>query len=162
MKLWLFLRENKQKETTMAYDVKEIAKKILAKACPDCGDEITNLKLQKMLYYMQGFHLACFDDPLFCDEIEAWMYGPVVPLVYDIYKIYGSSGIPCPEGEIITLSPEEEDIFDQVYDAYGQFSALKLMEMTHSEEPWKSTPVGIGNVISKEKIKKYFLTQIES
>ena len=80
----------------------------------------------------------------------------------DIYKMYGSSGIPCPEGEIIMLSPEEEDIFDQVYDAYGQFSALKLMEMTHSEEPWKSTPVGIGNVISKEKIKKYFLTQIES
>ncbi len=147
----------------MAYDVKEISKKILSKACPDCGDEISNLKLQKLLYYMQGFHLACFDTPLFDDEIEAWMYGPVVPAVYELYKENGSKGISCPEGDVIALtSEEEEDIFNQVYDAYGQFSAFKLMEMTHIEEPWKSTQVGIGNVISKDKIKKYFLTQIEA
>lgn len=146
----------------MAYDVKEIAKKILSKACPECGDIITNMKLQKMLYYMQGFHLACFNLPLFEDDIEAWMYGPVVPSIYEEYKSYGSSGIPYPEGDIIKLDSEEEDIFDQVYNAYGQFSALKLMDMTHSESPWKSTPTGIGSIISKDKMKKYFLTQIEA
>lgn len=146
----------------MIYDVKEIAKKILAKARPEYGDEISNLKLQKLLYYMQGFHLACFDAPLFEDDIEAWMYGPVVPSVYELYKENGSNGIACPEGEIIMLSADEEDIFNQVYDAYGQFSAYKLMEMTHNESPWRSTQVGVGHVISKEKIKSYFLTQLES
>lgn len=146
----------------MAYDVKEIAKKILSKACPDCGDEISNLKLQKILYYMQGFHLACFGTPLFEDDIEAWMYGPVVPSVYDLYKANGSNDIPLPEGDIVELTPEEEDIFNQVYDAYGQFSAFKLMEMTHDEYPWKSTQVGIGNIISKDKIKDFFLTRIEA
>lgn len=146
----------------MIYDVKETAEKIIAKARPEYGDEISNLKLQKLLYYMQGFHLACFDAPLFEEDIEAWMYGPVVPSVYELYKENGSNGIACPEGEIIMLSADEEDIFNQVYDAYGQFSAYKLMEMTHNESPWRSTQVGVGHVISKEKIKSYFLTQLES
>lgn len=101
---------------------------------------------------MQGFHLACFGTPLFEDDIEAWMYGPVVPSVYDLYKANGSNNIPLPEGDIVELTPEEEDIFNQVYDAYGRFSAFKLMEMTHDEYPWKSTQVGIGNIISKDKI----------
>lgn len=143
----------------MAYDVKEIAKKILSKACPDCGDEISNLKLQKLLYYMQGFHLACFDAPLFEDDFYAWQHGPVIPSVYDIYKSNGSNGIPCPEGEILQLTLEEEDLFDQVYNAYGQFSAFKLRDMTHEETPWKSTM--LNSVISKDKLKSFFMTRIE-
>lgn len=146
----------------MAYNVIDIAKKIVAKSRPDCGDTITNLKLQKMLYYMQGFHLAVFDEELFNEDIEAWMYGPVVPVVYDEYKANGSSAITLDEEYTpIKLSEEEEDLFNQVYDIYGQFSACKLMEMTHNENPWKSTPQGVGHVISREKIKSYFLTQLE-
>lgn len=147
----------------MIYNVKDIAKKIIAQSNPDCGDLMTNMKLQKLLYYMQGFHLVFFDEPLFEDEIEAWMYGPVVPAVYEEYKAFGSAGLDLNSDEaVLSLNEEEEDMFNQVYEAYGQFSALKLMTMTHEETPWRLTHPGFGNVISKDRIKAYFSTQIES
>ena len=68
----------------MAYKALDIAYKLLASAKNTAGGELmSNLKLQKMLYYEQGFHLAKFNTPLFDEEIEAWMYGPVVPAVYN-------------------------------------------------------------------------------
>ena len=142
----------------MAYDVQEIAKKIIAKTDTEHGDTISNLKLQKMLYYMQGFHLAFFGTPLFEEEIKAWQYGPVVPSVYEAYKRYESKAIDLPEGPIIQLTEDEEAVFDNVYDEYNQFSAVALMKMTHEESPWRSTE--ISQVINKEKIKVFFKTQI--
>ena len=142
----------------MAYDVKEIAKKIIAKTDTEHGDTISNLKLQKMLYYMQGFHLAFFGTPLFEEEIKAWQYGPVVPSVYEEYKRYESKAIDLPEGPVIELTEDEEAVFDNVYDEYNQFSAVALMKMTHEESPWRSTE--IRQVIDKEKIKQFFNTQI--
>lgn len=142
----------------MAYDVKEIAKKIIAKTDTEHGDTISNLKLQKMLYYMQGFHLAFFGTPLFEEEIKAWQYGPVVPSVYEEYKRYESKAIDLPEGPVIELTEDEEAVFDNVYDEYNQFSAVALMKMTHEESPWRSTE--ISQVIDKEKIKQFFKTQI--
>ena len=66
----------------MAYPVLAVANKILAYgASATNGELVSNLKLQKLLYYVQGFHLAVFGEPLFEEEIEAWMYGPVVPSV---------------------------------------------------------------------------------
>lgn len=61
----------------MAYSVIDIANKLLLKPMWDDNLEfISNLKLQKLLYYEQGYHLAIFDTPLFDADIEAWMYGP--------------------------------------------------------------------------------------
>lgn len=146
----------------MAYDVNDIAKKIIAKVDIDAGDVITNLKLQKLLYYVQGFYLAVFDKPLYNDEIEAWMYGPVVPSVYDNYAPQGKSPLYNMESYTpISLTEDEEDLFNQVYEAYGQFSAVKLMNLTHEETPWKSTETGKGNVISKEILKDYFKTRLD-
>ena len=56
------------------------------------GDLMTNLRLQKLLYFAQGWHLARFGRPLFDASIEAWPYGPVVPEVYRAYKEYGAGG----------------------------------------------------------------------
>ena len=153
--MWRRINENR---ITMAYDVKEIAKKIIAKTDTEHGDTISNLKLQKMLYYMQGFHLAFFGTPLFEEEIKAWQYGPVVPSVYEEYKRYESKAIDLPEGPVIELTEDEEAVFDNVYDEYNQFSAVALMKMTHEESPWRSTE--IGQVIDKGKIKQFFNTQI--
>lgn len=151
-------RRINENRITMAYDVKDIAKKIIAKTDTEHGDTISNLKLQKMLYYMQGFHLAFFGTPLFEEEIKAWQYGPVVPSVYEEYKRYESKAIDLPEGPVIELTEEEEAVFDNVYDEYNQFSAVALMKMTHEESPWRSTE--ISQVIDKEKIKQFFKTQI--
>lgn len=145
----------------MAYKVMDIANKILAEGenC-NAGELISNLKLQKLLYYMQGFHLAYFNEPLFDEDIEAWQYGPVVPCVYEKYKKFGSNGINT-ENEAIKLKLTEESLFGEVIRVYGQYSAVGLMNMTHSETPWKSTNTGIGSVISKEKMKSFFKKRLK-
>ena len=148
----------------MAYNVMDIANTLLKYAeNTDGGDLMTNMKLHKMLYYQQGFHLAMFGTPLFEDEIEAWMYGPVVPSVYEAYKSYGRKGIPADTNNCFSFGDAKETaLFDEVYKVYGKFSAIGLMNMTHDEYPWKSTPTGEGNVIEKRKMASFFKNRLKN
>ena len=144
----------------MSYDVKKLADKLIYMASLDeanGGELLTNLKLQKLLYYEQGYHLAIFDTPLFDDNIEAWMYGPVVPNVYDSFSEYHSQVLPLPKDEIITLEEKDETLFAQVYEALREFSAIGLANKTHAETPWiKSLPHNRGTVIPQNLIKQFF------
>ena len=144
------------------YKAIDVANKLLYMAENDAGSDLmTNLKLQKMLYYEQGFHLAYFGTPLFEEDIEAWMYGPVVPVVYNAFKSRGRNGIPS-DGKPITFSDKkEEDLFAEVFKVYGKYSAIGLMEMTHGEMPWKTTQTGEGSVIDKEKMKSFFKSRLK-
>jgi uncharacterized phage-associated protein len=147
------------------YKAINIARKLLLTAKRDSviegqGELMSNMKLQKMLYYEQGFHLAVFGTPLFEEDIEAWMYGPVVPAVYEVYKDYGYNGIDPGEAEEISLSDREQALFDEVYKVYGAYSAIGLMNMTHRESPWANTPAGVGSVISREKMVEFFRTRL--
>jgi len=148
----------------MAHNALQIANLLLQKAkeVGDSGELMTNMKLQKMLYYEQGFHLACFGTPLFEEDIEAWQYGPVVPVVYEHYKQYGGEGLKPVETLNVVLDDEEMSIFNQVFEMFNKFSAIGLMNMTHNERPWISagTP-SRGNVIDKQVLKDYFLTRID-
>lgn len=116
----------------MTYPVSQIANQLLIYSA-DMGRELmTNMKLQKMLYYQQGFHLAYFNTPLFDDEIEAWMYGPVVPAMYDRYKTNGHNGIePDRTIEFNFDQPQELSLFNEVCRVYGAYSTIGLMNMTH-------------------------------
>ena len=144
----------------MSYPVIQIANELLRLAYEGVGELMTNLKLQKLLYYQQGFHLAYFGEPLFDDEIEAWMYGPVVPSMYYNYEPNGRNGI-VPNDEIeCAMSDEEWRLFCKVYDIYGKYSAEGLIDLTHSEIPWQTTPTGKGNVISKQCIQEFFKTRL--
>jgi uncharacterized phage-associated protein len=146
----------------MAYKAIDIANKILAKASSSNSEElISNMKLQKLLYYQQGFHLAYFGTPLFDEDIEAWMYGPVVPNVYEQFKDNNNKGIEYLEIPIILSGNKEEALFNEVYRVYGKYSAIGLMEMAHQETPWKSTNIGKGNIISKEKLTVFFKKRIK-
>lgn len=147
----------------MAYKVIDIANQLLIKAYMEGdGELMTNLKLQKMLYYQQGFHLAYFGTPLFEEEIESWMYGPVVSSVYNHYKVNGRNGIvPDNKMEFSFENKTEEALFNEVYRVYGKYSATGLMNMTHNESPWKSTPRGEGSVISKEKLTSFFKSRLK-
>lgn len=115
---------------------------------------ISNLKLQKLLYYAQGMNLALYGKILFEDPILAWEHGPVVETVYQTYKRNGSNGITDFEPPIENFTAEEEDTLQFTQNAFGQFSAWKLRDMTHNETPWKETPR--NSEISTEKIKSYF------
>ena len=149
----------------MAYKAIDIANKLLLAASRDSvfggqGELMSNMKLQKMLYYQQGFHLAVFGSPLFDEQIEAWMYGPVVPSVYNHFKKYGFQGIVPETEDEISLDPKEQALFDEVYKVYAAYSAVGLMNLTHSEAPWATTTPGVGNVIGQDKMRDFFLTRI--
>ena len=148
----------------MTYKALDIAKKLIFKAQndePNGGERLTNLKLQKLLYYQQGYHLAAFGTPLFAEDVEAWMYGPVVPAVYDVFSAQCSSALSVVDTDV-SLSEEEEILFSQVYDAYREFSAIGLMNRTHTERPWiEAKPHDRGTVIPLSSMESYFKTQMQ-
>jgi uncharacterized phage-associated protein len=142
----------------------DVAKYFLSLTDEESGDLISNLKLQKLVYYAQGFHLAFFDTPLFTERIEAWTYGPVVPDLYHAYKDHGACSIPAPpDFDISKYDSQTKDLLNEVYKVFAQFSAWKLQEMTHEEPPWKNAhEKGAGAIINHESLKKYFKTLVEN
>ena len=139
-----------------------IAKYILSLGDIDAGDVISNLKLQKLLYYAQGFNLAVNKSPLFDDEIRAWTHGPVVPNVYREYKDIGSSAIMlAPDFTPPELNADAMSLVNEVYNVYGQYSAWKLRDMTHEEPPWVNA-YGIAprTLITLEAMESYFKTLV--
>lgn len=139
---------------------RDVALFFACKADDEAGDNITNLKIQKLLYYAQGAHLAIHGKPLFDQQIEAWTHGPVVPDVYHELKAFGSSSIQV-EGmceAFDRLDEQEQSVVNEVYDVYGQYSAWKLRDMTHQEPPWVDTEN--GKVIGLDSMKQFFSTLV--
>lgn len=119
------------------------------------AERISNLKLQKLLYYAQGTFLAITGEPLFGDDLVAWAHGPVVESVYHEYKSNHAGGITFTEDfDGSSFSAEENELLVEVYNVFGQYSAWKLRNMTHEETPWRSTR--INDVIPLNIIKDYF------
>jgi uncharacterized phage-associated protein len=124
------------------------------------GDGISNLKLQKLVYYAQGFFSAIHDKPLFNNEISAWAHGPVVPELYHKYKLYGSNPIPVPiDFNRSSLTTGELELIEEVFEVFGQFSAWKLRNMTHEESPWINHEQQ-ADTIPLPEITKYFKNRI--
>lgn len=125
-------------------------------------EPISNLKIQKLLYYGQGWHLAKFDEPLFDETIDAWKHGPVVPSVYHAYKCYDDRGIPKPETfDISLINNRARSLLNNVYKAYGQYAAWKLREMTHEESPWViAWAEGDRSSISLESMREFFRARL--
>ncbi len=134
----------------------QVAEYFLRKTESDeLDDAISNLKLQKLLYYAQGYHLGLYKKPLFDDDIEAWAHGPVVPSVYRKYSHCKSGSIPAPHSaRTLEIDDKTKLFLDEVYRVMGQYAPWKLRNMTHNEPPWKNTKR--NEVITKEVMKKYF------
>lgn len=140
----------------------DVADYFLANAGEGVCDSVSNLKLQKLLYYAQGFHVAIRDgDPLFREMIVAWDYGPVVESIYHCYKRYGCQGIDRSSGiDVQAYPPESRELLDTVSRVYGQFSAERLIDMTHDEPPWRNTPR--NEEISLESMGDFFSRIVEA
>ena len=138
----------------------DVANYFLSLLDDNAGDAITNLKMQKLVYYAQGFALAILGRPIFVENIEAWMHGPVVPELYQLFRQYGNQPLPQPkeDWDLQIFTEEEKNLLNNVYETYGQFSAWRLRDMTHEEKPWRNTPV--NGIISHHLMKEYFQTLI--
>jgi len=125
------------------------------------GEGISNLKLQKLVYYAQGFYCAIYDEPLFKDErMEAWTHGPVVPNLYHKYKEFGKNPIPSPKNfDESSLTENELEVIEEVFEVFGQFSAWKLRNMTHEEAPWIDNEP-FASEITIQDVTRYFKTRL--
>ncbi len=145
-------------------NVRQVADYFLSQVDAEVGDSLSNLKLQKLVYYAQGFNLAITGAKLFPEEICAWEHGPVVPSLYGQFKQHGAEPIPPPENGILTeeYPKEAKDLMDEVATVYGQFSASKLRNMTHEEMPWKEAyTMGTATPISEQTMAEYFKTLVK-
>ena len=123
-------------------------------------DLITNMKLQKLCYYAQGFYLAVFGKTLFDETISAWMHGPVIRPLWEEYRNCGSDALPIPEEFDASKYDEAmQEILDDVAFTYGQFSAWALRNLTHEEPPWKEAYP--DRPISLESMRLFFVDLLE-
>lgn len=120
------------------------------------------MKLQKLVYYAQAWHLVWEDKELFSEEIQAWANGPVIP---DLYNRHHGSFSLAPEffkGDISRLTEKNKDVVHRVLKFYGDKDAQWLSDLTHMEEPWKIARVGLADgergcsVISIESMSEYY------
>lgn len=125
------------------------------------GRGISNLKIQKLLYYAQGLYLGLTDTKLFSDKIEAWDFGPVAVDAYHCYKSCGSENIPIParfEPEV--FNEIQTEVLDVVYKTFGHLSPYQLVIITHNEPPWKAHEISEnradGKEITKNELCSYF------
>jgi uncharacterized phage-associated protein len=119
------------------YSALQIAKYFIKKSELETK-KVTNLKLQKILYYAQGWYLANFSKPLFKEKIEAWKYGPVVPIVYRQFKEYG--GLPIAttikDQDINDIDTKTKKFLDEIWQVYGKLTGAELVFLTHKEGSW--------------------------
>jgi len=106
--------------------------------------EMTNMKVQKLLYYAQSLHLALYNEPLFAEEIQAWRYGPVCPPAYNFYSEFEAKQLPIPDKEsLLQLPREKKELLEEIWEYFGGYHAYGLSDMTHGEFPWKKARKGL-------------------
>jgi uncharacterized phage-associated protein len=143
------------------------------------GEDLTPMKVQKLVYFAHGWFLALTGQPLISDRIQAWQYGPVIPSLYQAFREYGNTPIGTPAfapaqiggrytWSVPTLEstcPNREEIsrarqvIKKVWDLYKGYTSIRLSNATHAPDgPWAQVyKEGVRSIpIPDEKIKAYF------
>ncbi len=129
--------------------------------------DITNKKLQKLLYYTQAWNLALKEEQLFPEFFEAWVHWPAIRGVYGSYKKYWFNPITEVNEKIIKTIPEDVLSFlDNIWNVYGRLDADYLELLTHSEKPWQEARNGLQShesssiVISPETMRDFYKAKL--
>lgn len=125
---------------------------------------LTNKKLQKLLYYSQAWHLVLFGNKLFKENIEAWVHGPAVPVIYERYKSFGRNNIDeeVKKDVLERFDGKELNFLENIWSLYGSRDAEYLEVLSHSELPWQEARRDIepfessNNIITEEMMKTYY------
>lgn len=140
------------------YDALTIARYIINYS-NDRGYGVTNLKLQKLLYFVQAAFLRIYGFPCFKEDMQAWMFGPVIPIVYHQYKRYGNREIPG-EGIILddpSIQVDHKETIKFIIEFFKDYSSSSLVQITHEQAPWKNAYVkGENRIMKIEDLKEVF------
>jgi uncharacterized phage-associated protein len=138
-------------------------------ACESEPEFLTHMRLQKLLYYVQGWSLALRNRAMFSERIEAWAHGPVVRDLYPSFADLGDKPI-SPETMLISgrLSQNDRELIESVWEAYKAYSSSSLRAMTHKEAPWKDARGRCAPAdrctteITRDAMRKFFKQAAES
>lgn len=148
---------SERKGNQMMYNALDIAAYIVEHE-NTCGRVVSNLRLQKQLYFVQASFYQRYGEPCFKDQIEAWDFGPVVPTVYKVYKYFGSFHIPyAAKSSSMIIQERDQAYIGSLLDSLSKFSTSTLVDISHAQKPWQLAYTGgHGRVISSESMYRYF------
>jgi Uncharacterized phage-associated protein len=161
----------------MAYKAKDIADYVVWHANA-IRKKITNLQLQKIMYYLQAYNLIKHGEILYEDSIEKWKLGPVVDKVYQEYKGYGAKNIDSVPDKVdfdfekgltvshfsiekSPISKQTKDDLNPIIESLLKFEGYDLVKMTHKQPMWRKDKPKIDDGIrhiqyDNNEIEKYF------
>jgi uncharacterized phage-associated protein len=156
----------------MSYDARAIANYFLERARVE-GKSLDQMKIQKLVYYANGWHIAIKGEPLIDEQVEAWRYGPVIQSLRDTFRQFGDQAIEAPASYLVpragwnVLDEIEEVVptidmanspdldfvralLDRVWQVYGKYTGIQLSNMTHEPgSPWDMVNMRYGGQIPK-------------
>ena len=154
--------------------IQQISDYVIFKSKFEGNSDLSNLKLQKLLYYIQAWHLAFNEgQPLFKENFEAWIHGPVNREIYNLYKdtkyLYSEMGLEDMQEPNIDaiLSNDIKNHVNNILDSYAKFTATELEIMTHQETPWLEARSGVptnercNNEIKNDTMHRYYAARLQ-
>lgn len=118
--------------------ITDVAQYLYERYKSETGENLDEMKLHKLLYFAQREALAVLDEPLFNEELQGWIHGPVSPIVRSMYS---------PEIGVLAstqkLNLSAKQIINNVISEYGHFASWKLRELSHQEQSWKNSRNGL-------------------
>jgi uncharacterized phage-associated protein len=158
----------------MTYSAAIIAYAFVKKGIKE-ENPVTQMKLQKLVYFAHGLHLALYGEPLISEKFQAWKFGPVVPAIYHEYKLYGSSPILDTEylfslgnaekydATLAALDDKAKKTIALTWEGLKDANAIQLSNWTHKDNsPWKANYIdGVNDInIPNEQIQQYFKSNV--
>ena len=151
----------------MTHDARAVANSLLKKRFVEGARFFTPLQVNKLVYFCHGWMLGLHKKPLIREYVEAWAYGPVVPIVYRALKNFGGEPISDPIAGVpeADFDEFEDDLVKQVCEKYGRLSGIRLSALTHApgtpwEQVWK--PQSRNLVIPNELIQRHYAEKAEA
>jgi len=164
----IYVFKSKEGRVVAKVDIYNVASYFLSCVDVSAGASITHLKLQKLCYYAQAWHLVFNGEPLFEEEFQAWVHGPVCPELWHEYRGFTWHNIPPSDCDSSVFDEKQQETLRAVWDAYGQYDGKYLEELTHQEPPWVSARRGYepgeicANIISHDSMVEYYRTLLDS
>lgn len=123
-------------------NINEVCDFVVFRLTGEGNESLSHLKLQKILFYIQSWHLAFDKQPLFDGKFQAWIHGPVNRTIYNRFKdskyMYSSITMSDIQSDLTfpSLDQSDRDHINAVLETYAQYSDVQLEKMTHDEKPW--------------------------
>ena len=129
---------SRSESTAAQYSVFDVANWFL------CREAMTQKKLQKLCYYAQAWYYALKNQRLMNTEFQAWVQGPVLPVLYEWFKPFGVAKIKLKGTPKMPFSVEDTAFLNRVWETYGDKTGNALEALSHHELPWQEARRGYG------------------